>query len=41
MNRRWDNYRKDFDYAAEVEFEEACNVVVTIMDSIVARGFFS
>ena len=31
MNRQWDDYRKDFEYAAGIEFEETCNAVITIM----------
>ena len=34
MNRQWDDYRKDFDYAAGIKFEETCDVVITIMDRI-------
>lgn len=34
MNSRWDNYRKDFDYAAGIEFRETCDTVIEIMDSL-------
>lgn len=34
MNRQWVDYRKDFDYAAGIEFEEACDAVIIIMDRI-------
>lgn len=34
MNERWRNYRKDFDYASEIEFGEVCDAVVGLMDSI-------
>lgn len=37
MKRQWDNYRKDFDYAAEIEFEETCDAVVAMMDELVSR----
>lgn len=34
MKRQWEDYRKSFDYAAEIEFEEACDAVVTTMSKI-------
>ena len=34
MNRQWNNYRKDFDYASGIEFEETCDAVLSIMDKI-------
>ena len=34
MNRQWGDYRKDFDYAAGIEFEETCDAVISIMDKI-------
>lgn len=34
MNRQWDDYRKDFDYAAGIKFEETCDVVTIIMDRV-------
>lgn len=34
MKRRWNNYRKDFDYAAGIEFEETCDAVVSTMDRL-------
>ena len=34
MNRQWNDYRKDFDYAAEIDFGEACDTVIAIMDRI-------
>ena len=37
MKRQWDNYRKDFDYAAGIEFEETCGAVVAMMDELVSR----
>ena len=37
MKRQWDNYRKDFDYAAGIEFEETCDAVVAMMDELVYR----
>ena len=34
MKRQWDNYRKDFDYASGIEFEETCDAVVAVMDGL-------
>ena len=36
MKRQWDNYRKDFDYATGIEFEDTCDAVVTLMDRLFA-----
>lgn len=32
MNRQWDDYRKDFEYASGIEFEETCDAIIAIMD---------
>jgi predicted nucleotidyltransferase component of viral defense system len=34
MNQRWNDYRKDFSYASEIEFRDACERVITILDRI-------
>lgn len=34
MKRQWDNYRKDFDYAAGIEFEETCDAVIAVMERL-------
>ena len=34
MKRQWDNYRKDFGYAARIEFKETCDAVVAVMNRI-------
>ena len=34
MNQRWNDYRKDFSYASEIEFKDACERVITILDRI-------
>jgi len=34
MKRQWDNYRKDFDYAAGISFSETCDVVETLMKQV-------
>ena len=32
MNRQWDDYRKNFEYAAGIAFEETCDAIIAIMD---------
>ena len=34
MIGRWNDYRKDFDYAAGIGFDETCDSIVAIMDRI-------
>ena len=34
MNRQWGDYRKNFDYASGIEFEETCDAVISIMGRI-------
>lgn len=34
MLRQWENYRKDFEYAEGIAFEEACAAVVGLMEGI-------
>ncbi len=34
MKRQWNDYRKDFEYAAGIEFEETCDAVVSMMDRL-------
>lgn len=34
MEKQWKNYQKDFDYAAGIEFSDACDAVVTLMDRL-------
>ena len=34
MKRQWDDYRKDFDYAVGIEFEETCDAVIATMDTL-------
>ena len=38
MKRQWGDYRKDFDYAAEIEFEETCDAVIAIMDNVIWKS---
>lgn len=35
MLKQWLNYQKDFEYAADIDFADACNIVVQIMDSLI------
>lgn len=34
MKRQWGDYRKEFDYAAGIEFEETCDVILAMMDHL-------
>lgn len=34
MGKQWKKYQKDFAYASEISFKEACNTVTSIMDII-------
>lgn len=34
MKSRWENYQKDFDYAKGIEFEECCNAISTMLESL-------
>lgn len=34
MDRQWNDYRKDFEYAAEIDLGETCDAVIAIMDRI-------
>ena len=34
MRRQWKNYQKDFEYATDIAFEDACDVVVELMDDL-------
>lgn len=35
MQRQWNNYQKNFEYAVDIAFEDACDAVVKIMDAVV------
>lgn len=37
MKRQWGDYRKDFDYAAGIDFEETCDAVIAIMDKMILK----
>lgn len=34
MRRQWNNYRKDFDYASTISFDEVCDAVASTMDTL-------
>ena len=34
MQKQWDNYRKDFEYASDIAFGDVCDVAVKIMDNL-------
>ena len=38
MQRQWKDYQKAFEYAADIAFEDACGVVVELMDGIEERN---
>lgn len=40
MRRQWDNYRKDFDYASTISFDEVCDAVASTMDTLITNNFF-
>lgn len=35
MQRQWNNYQKNFEYAVDIAFEDTCDAVVKIMDAVV------
>lgn len=37
MQRHWENYQKDFEHATDIAFEDVCDVVVELMDEILAE----
>lgn len=36
MIRQWDNYHRDFDYAAGIEFSETCDAVLNLMERVIS-----
>ncbi len=38
MKKQWGNYQKDFEYATDIAFEDACDAIVQLMDSLVGNG---
>ena len=34
LRRLWDKYRRDYDYAKEISFDDTCNTVQTLMSSL-------
>lgn len=38
MNSRWNDYKKAFDYAAGIRFDEVCDAIIEIMDMIQKTG---
>ncbi len=37
MQKQWDNYRKDFEYAADIAFVDVCSTIVQLMDNLMER----
>lgn len=38
MQKQWNNYQKDFEYATDIAFVDACDAVVQLVDSIIKNG---
>lgn len=38
MQKQWDNYQKDFEYATDIAFVDVCDAVVQLVDSIIENG---
>ena len=34
MKRQWNDYRKEFEYASEIEFEDTCDTVISLMNQL-------
>lgn len=34
MSKQWENYQKDFDYAANIKFAKTCEAVIRVMESL-------
>lgn len=34
MQKQWDNYQKDFEYAVDITFVDVCDVVVKLMNNL-------
>lgn len=34
MQKQWYHYRKDFEYVTDIAFEDACDKVVRLLDSL-------
>ena len=34
MQKQWQNYQKDFEYATDIAFEDVCDTVVQLMDTV-------
>jgi hypothetical protein len=34
MQKQWENYRKDFAYAADIAFEDTCDAVERLMSRL-------
>ena len=36
--KQWNKYRREYDYAKEISFEDTCNTIQTIMNEIMSEG---
>ena len=34
LHRRWEKYRREYDYAKDISFDDTCNSIQTIMNEI-------
>ena len=34
MKRQWNDYRKEFEYASGIEFEDTCDTVISLMNQL-------
>lgn len=41
MQKQWANYQKDFEYATNIAFGDACDAVLQLMDCLVGNGYGS
>ena len=34
LHRRWEKYRREYDYAKDISYDDTCNSIQTIMNEI-------
>lgn len=34
MQEQWTRYQKEFDYASDIPFDDTCNTVISVMESL-------
>lgn len=40
MQNFWTNYKKEFNYAKDISFEETCDAIISIINSILQGSLF-